>query len=79
MKRARGKTTFFLNVQIEVECDARVSPVDWIGGEGRTDILHTSNGRAIFARPSAIAIIAFGALSRRKPRQGRGEDVVARS
>jgi IS605 OrfB family transposase len=47
MQRARGKTTFFLNVQIEVECDARLSPVDWIGGDmGRTDILHTSNGRA---------------------------------
>ena len=47
MKRARGKTTFFLNVQIEVACAARVSPVDWIGGDrGRTDILHTSNGRA---------------------------------
>ena len=42
-----SKTTFFLTVQIEVECDARVSPVDWIGGDrGRTDILHTSNGRA---------------------------------
>lgn len=47
MKRVRGKTTFFLNVQIEVACDAQVSPVDWIGGDmGRTDILHTSNGRS---------------------------------
>jgi putative transposase len=47
MKRARGKTTFFLKVQIEVECDQRVSPVDWIGGDrGRTDSLHTSHGRA---------------------------------
>jgi putative transposase len=47
MKRARGKITFFLNVQIEVECDSPVSPVDWIGGDmGRTDIMHTSNGRS---------------------------------
>jgi putative transposase len=47
MKRAGDTTTFFLNVQVEVECDARVSPVDWIGGEmGRIDILPTSNGRA---------------------------------
>jgi hypothetical protein len=47
MQRARGKTTFFLNVQIEVACGARVSPVDCIGGDmGRIDILHTSNGRA---------------------------------
>jgi putative transposase len=48
MKRAaRGKTTFFLNIQIEVDCDAQVAPVDWIGGDmGRTDILHTSNGRS---------------------------------
>jgi hypothetical protein len=36
-----------INVQIEVECDAQVAPVDWIGGDmGRTDILHTSNGRS---------------------------------
>jgi hypothetical protein len=84
MKRARGKTAFFLKVRIEVECDQRVSPIDWIGGDGgRTDSLHTSNGPgpALFARPSAVAIIAFGALSRRKPRkaQARREDVVARS
>jgi IS605 OrfB family transposase len=48
MKRAaRGKTTFFLNVQIEVECDPQVAPVDCIGGDmGRIDILHTSNGRS---------------------------------
>jgi hypothetical protein len=84
MKRARGKTAFFLKVGIDVECDQRVSPIDWIGGDGgRTDSLHTSNGPgpALFARPSAVAIIAFGALSRRKPRkaQARREDVVARS
>jgi putative transposase len=83
MKRARSKTAFFLKLQIEVECDQRVSPIDWIGGDGgRTDILHTSNGPgpALFARPSAVAI-ASGALSRRKPRkaQARREDVVARS
>jgi hypothetical protein len=83
MKRARGKTAVFLKVRIEVECDQRVSPIDWIGGDGgRTDILHTSNGPgpAIFARPSAVAIES-GALSRRKPRkaQARREEVVARS
>jgi putative transposase len=47
MKRARGKTTFFLKLQIEVECDQRVAPVDWIGDDrGRTDSLHTSHARA---------------------------------
>ena len=52
MKRARGKTTFFLNVQIEVACAARVSAVDWIGGDrGGTEFLHTSNGRAWSGNP----------------------------
>lgn len=46
MKRARGKTMFFLNIQIEVECANAVVPADWIGGDmGRIDILHTSNDR----------------------------------
>jgi hypothetical protein len=31
MQRARGKTTFFLNVQIEVACDARVSSAGRLG------------------------------------------------
>ena len=36
-RAARSKTTFFLNIQIEIACDAHVSPVDWIGGDmGRT-------------------------------------------
>ena len=46
MRRARGKATFFLNIQIGVECTTQIVPIDCIGGDmGRTDILHTSNGR----------------------------------
>jgi IS605 OrfB family transposase len=46
MRRSRRTTSFFLNVQIEVACAEPVAPSDWIGGDmGRTDILHTSNGR----------------------------------
>jgi hypothetical protein len=45
---ANRKATFFLNVQIEVACDPRVSPVDWVGGDG----VGKSRGAVLRARPA---------------------------
>jgi hypothetical protein len=80
MKRGCGKTTFFLKVQIEVECDQRVSPVDWIGGDrGRTDILHTSNGRAWSGNLRKTIGDRHHRVRRSRKTQARREGVVAGS
>jgi hypothetical protein len=47
VRRSKGRSVLYLNMQIEVACPDPIEPADWLGiDKGRRDIAHGSNGRA---------------------------------
>jgi hypothetical protein len=59
MPRARGKTTFFLNVQIEIACNARVrstaSAATWAASTSCTHRVDAPVGRASQDHPRSTS------------------------